>query len=46
MALHSHNVRMVGMPGYWEQTDFLKKESEASGEITFYDTITAKPLFV
>jgi hypothetical protein len=31
---------------YWELTSFLKEESEASGEITFYDTVTSKPLFV
>jgi hypothetical protein len=27
-------------------TNFLKEESEASGEITFFDTVTGKPLFV
>jgi hypothetical protein len=27
-------------------TKFLKEESAASGEITFYDTVTGKPLFV
>mmetsp|Transcript_136011 Transcript_136011/g.240408 ORF Transcript_136011/g.240408 Transcript_136011/m.240408 type:complete len:236 (-) Transcript_136011:62-769(-) len=33
--------------GYWkEETTFLQTESAASGEITFYDTITGKPLFI
>mmetsp|Transcript_17118 Transcript_17118/g.20619 ORF Transcript_17118/g.20619 Transcript_17118/m.20619 type:complete len:356 (-) Transcript_17118:344-1411(-) len=33
--------------GYWTgETTFLQDESEASGEITFYDVITGKPLFV
>jgi peptide methionine sulfoxide reductase MsrB len=32
--------------GYWRSTDFLKSESAASGEITFYDTISGKPLFI
>jgi len=32
--------------GYWERaTSFLQEESEASGEITFYDSNTGKPLF-
>ena len=32
--------------GYWERaTTFLQEESEASGEITFYDSNTGKPLF-
>ena len=31
--------------GYWETTLFLKEESEASGEITFYDSNTGKALF-
>ena len=29
---------------YFATTEFLKKESEASGEITFYDTVTGKPV--
>lgn len=32
--------------GYWETTSFLTEHSESSGEITFYDTITGKALFV
>eukprot|EP00928_Gymnodinium_smaydae_P084777 TRINITY_DN6803_c0_g1_i1.p2 TRINITY_DN6803_c0_g1~~TRINITY_DN6803_c0_g1_i1.p2 ORF type:complete len:193 (-),score=25.05 TRINITY_DN6803_c0_g1_i1:349-927(-) len=32
--------------GYWESTSFLKTESSASGEITFYDSVTGKPLFI
>ena len=32
--------------GFWEkETKFLEEESEASGEITFYDSNTGKPLF-
>jgi len=32
--------------GYWErETTFLKEESMTSGEITFYDSNTGKPLF-
>lgn len=31
---------------YFATTEFLKTESEASGEITFYDTVTGKPLFI
>jgi len=32
--------------GFWERaTSFLQEESEASGEITFYDSNTGKPLF-
>jgi peptide methionine sulfoxide reductase MsrB len=31
--------------GYWETTSFLKEESEASGELTFYDSNTGKALF-
>merc|ERR1719217_1646281 len=32
--------------GYWERaTSFLQEESEASGEITFYDSNTGNPLF-
>ena len=32
--------------GYWERaTTFLQEESASSGEITFYDSNTGKPLF-
>mmetsp|Transcript_60921 Transcript_60921/g.119455 ORF Transcript_60921/g.119455 Transcript_60921/m.119455 type:complete len:114 (+) Transcript_60921:206-547(+) len=36
----------VSFTRYWVSTSFLKEESAASGEITFYDTISGKPLFV
>eukprot|EP00929_Paragymnodinium_shiwhaense_P008109 TRINITY_DN112040_c0_g1_i1.p1 TRINITY_DN112040_c0_g1~~TRINITY_DN112040_c0_g1_i1.p1 ORF type:complete len:192 (-),score=44.29 TRINITY_DN112040_c0_g1_i1:66-641(-) len=32
--------------GSWLTTDFQKLESSASGEITFYDSVTGKPLFI
>ena len=32
--------------GYWTTTTFLKEESEASGEINFYDSNTGDLLFV
>ena len=32
--------------GYWQGTSFLKEESAASGEITFFDSVSGKPLFV
>jgi len=32
--------------GYWQSTTFGKEQSAASGEITFYDSITGKPLFI
>eukprot|EP00296_Roombia_truncata_P001223 JP436964.1.p2 GENE.JP436964.1~~JP436964.1.p2 ORF type:complete len:156 (+),score=38.44 JP436964.1:31-468(+) len=32
--------------GYWRSTGFLKEESGASGEITFYDSVYGYPLFV
>jgi hypothetical protein len=32
--------------GYWVGTNFLKEESKDSGEITFYDSVSGKPLFV
>ena len=32
--------------GYWLSTKCLKEESEASGEITFYDSVSGKPLFI
>merc|ERR1711907_708805 len=34
------NRRYAEFAGYWEQTSFLKEESEASGEISFYDSNT------
>lgn len=41
----NHNRHYAEYGGYWEKTSFLKEESEASGEITFYDSNTGKPLF-
>eukprot|EP01035_Chromulina_nebulosa_P017211 gene17211-22733_t len=32
--------------GYWEQTSFLKEVNSESGEITFYDSVSGKPLFI
>ncbi len=32
--------------GYWLTTSFLQEESAASGEITFYDSVSGKPLFI
>lgn len=32
--------------GYFTETSFLSEESAASGEITFYDSVSGKPLFV
>ena len=37
---------MENAQGYWESTSFLKEESQTTGEITFYDSNTGKPLFV
>ena len=42
----NYNRHSAEFAGYWEQaTTFLQEESEASGEITFYDSNTGKPLF-
>jgi peptide methionine sulfoxide reductase MsrB len=41
----NHNRHYAEHGGYWESTTFLSEESEASGEITFYDSNTGKPLF-
>uniref|UniRef100_A0A7S2DMD8 Peptide-methionine (R)-S-oxide reductase n=1 Tax=Octactis speculum TaxID=3111310 RepID=A0A7S2DMD8_9STRA len=32
--------------GYWEKTNFLSEIDTAGGEMTFYDTVSGKPLFV
>merc|ERR1712176_690525 len=40
------NRRGAEFRGYFQTTNFLKTESAASGEITFYDSITNKPLFI
>ena len=39
------NRHYAEFAGYWEQTAFLKEESEASGEISFYDSNTGNELF-
>ena len=42
----NHNRHFAEHSGYWVQdSSFLQEESEASGEITFYDSNTGKPLF-
>ena len=41
----NYNRHYAEHRGYWETTTFLKEESAASGEITFYDSNTGKPLF-
>jgi len=42
----NHNRHYAEHSGYWERkTTFLKEESAASGEITFCDSNTGKPLF-
>lgn len=33
-------------PGYWQQTTFLQEAAKSKEEVTFYDTVTGKPLFV
>ena len=39
------NRHYAEFAGYWEQTSFLKEESEASGEISFYDSNTGNERF-
>jgi len=42
----NYNRHYAEYGGYWERaTTFLKEESEASGEIKFYDSNTGKELF-
>ena len=42
----NYNRHYAEYSGYWERaTTFLKEESASSGEITFYDSNTGKPLF-
>ena len=42
----NYNRHSAEFAGYWEQAStFLQEESEGSGEITFYDSNTGKPLF-
>jgi peptide methionine sulfoxide reductase MsrB len=42
----THNRHYAEHSGYFKTTKFLSEESEASGEITFYDSVTGKPLFI
>ena len=43
----NHNRHYAEHSGYWtSKTTFLSEEGEESGEITFYDSNTGKPLFV
>mmetsp|Transcript_12655 Transcript_12655/g.12733 ORF Transcript_12655/g.12733 Transcript_12655/m.12733 type:complete len:197 (+) Transcript_12655:55-645(+) len=32
--------------GYWSSTAFIEEASKATDEITFYDSVTGKPLFI
>mmetsp|Transcript_96898 Transcript_96898/g.273898 ORF Transcript_96898/g.273898 Transcript_96898/m.273898 type:complete len:207 (+) Transcript_96898:40-660(+) len=32
--------------GYWESTTFISDHSNSNNEITFYDSVTGKPLFI
>jgi len=42
----NYNRHYAEYGGYWERaTSFLQEESEKSGEITFFDSNTGKPLF-
>ena len=42
----NYNRHSAEFAGYWERAStFLQEESEASGEITFYDSNTGMPLF-
>ena len=42
----NYNRHYAEYGGYWErETTFLSEESASSGEITFYDSNTGKPLF-
>jgi hypothetical protein len=42
---HGSNRHYAEHSGYWLKTKFLE-QVEKSGETTFYDTVTGKPLFV
>jgi len=45
-----YNRQFAEFAGYWERTNFLSKEAGAGDEgkppVTFYDSVTGKPLFV
>eukprot|EP00597_Dinobryon_sp_UTEXLB2267_P001947 CAMPEP_0170073106 /NCGR_PEP_ID=MMETSP0019_2-20121128/10581_1 /TAXON_ID=98059 /ORGANISM="Dinobryon sp., Strain UTEXLB2267" /LENGTH=200 /DNA_ID=CAMNT_0010282419 /DNA_START=10 /DNA_END=612 /DNA_ORIENTATION=- len=40
-----YNRHYAEYAGYWEKTSFLK-EADKDKEITFYDSVTGKPLFI
>merc|ERR1712224_544779 len=41
----SYNRRFAEFAGYFQKTNFLEKEKD-SLPVTFYDSVTGKPLFV
>ena len=42
----SFNRHYAENAGYWDRsTTFLREEEQTQGEITFYDSVTSKPLF-
>eukprot|EP01032_Pedospumella_encystans_P012797 gene12796-14776_t len=43
--ISSFNRHYAEQSGYWETTDFLN-QVDKNGEITFYDSVTGKPLFI
>jgi len=42
----SFNRHYAEYAGYWKSTDFLQDVREKNGEITYYDSVSGKPLFV
>lgn len=43
----NYNRHWAEMAGYWLSTNFLKEvEGGSQGEITFYDSVTGRPLFI
>lgn len=41
-----YNRHYAEHSGYWLGTNFLKEVNADSGEITFYDSVSGKPLFI
>lgn len=41
-----YNRHYAEYSGYWLSTNFLKEVNADSGEITFYDSVSGKPLFI
>eukprot|EP01130_Rhizamoeba_saxonica_P007245 TRINITY_DN2925_c0_g1_i1.p1 TRINITY_DN2925_c0_g1~~TRINITY_DN2925_c0_g1_i1.p1 ORF type:complete len:164 (+),score=31.64 TRINITY_DN2925_c0_g1_i1:247-738(+) len=41
-----YNRHYAEHSGYWLKTSFMKEIDENSGEITFYDSVSGKPLFI